>query len=166
MTLSVVFWIDLFTRKEIKYVITDSLKHCQREKGLVINSWCLMPSHLHMIVRTEGEPLQNIFRDFKKYTAKQIINTIPTINESRAEWLLNAFARAGKDLKRIKGHKVWQDGNHPEQLLSNKFIDQKLEYIHKNPVEAEIVDEPEYYWYSSARNYAGEKGLLDVELLA
>jgi len=165
VTLGVVFWIDLFTRKELKYTIVDSLAHCQREKGLVINSWCLMPSHLHMIIRTEGKPLPDILRDFKKHTAKRIVDTIPVINESRAEWLINAFVKAGKKLKRIKGYKVWQDGNHPEQLLSNKFIEQKLDYVHRNPVEAEIVDEPEYYWYSSARDYAEQRGLLEVELL-
>lgn len=165
VTLSIVFWIDLFTRKEFKYIIINSLKHCQQEKGLIINAWCIMPSHLHMIIRTEDEPLENISRDFKKYTAKEIINTIPSINESRREWLLNAFIKAGKKLKRIKGHKVWQDGNHPEQLMTNKFIDQKLDYIHNNPVQSEIVDEPKYYWYSSARDYAGNNGLLEVELM-
>jgi hypothetical protein len=42
---------------------------------------------------------------------------------------------------------------------------QKIDYIHNNPVHDEIVDEPEYYWYSSAPDYAGKKGLIDVELL-
>jgi len=50
-------------------------------------------------------------------------------------------------------------------LITNRFIDQKLDYIHNNPVTAEIVDEPHYYLYSSARDYAGIKGLLDVEII-
>ena len=165
VTLSIVHWIDLFTRKELKYIIIDSLKHCQKQKGLIINAWCLMPSHLHMIIRTEDELLENILRDFKKFTAKEIVEVIGRINESRSEWLLRAFKNAGSKLKRIKSNKVWQDGNHPEQLITSKFVNQKLNYIHNNPVEAEIVDELEYYWYSSARDYAGKKGLLSVELL-
>jgi len=165
VTLTTVFWIDLFTRKELKYVIVDSLDYCQKNKGLVIHAWCLMPSHLHLIVRTNQGSLSDIFRDFKKHTAKEMVQVIERINESRSKWLINAFKKAGKDLKRITNYKVWQDGNHPEQLMSNKFIDQKLDYVHNNPVEAEIVDEPEYYWHSSARDYTGKKGLLEVELI-
>ena len=69
-------------------------------------------------------------------------------------------------LKLLKNYKVWQDGNHPELLFSNEFLQQKLEYVHMNPVVAEFVDEPEYYWYSSARDYyTKQKGLLEIELL-
>jgi REP element-mobilizing transposase RayT len=124
-----------------------------------------MSSHLHLIISSKDLPLQDIMRDLKKYTSKEIIRTIHEINESRKEWLLRGFEKAGKDLKRLKNYKVWQDGNQPKQLLTNTFIEQKLDYIHQNPVEAEIVDEPEQYWYSSARDYAGDKGLIDVVLL-
>ena len=57
----------------------------------------------------------------------------------------------------------WQDCNYPELLFSNEFLLQKLEYVHMNPVVAELVDEPEYYWYSSARDYyTKHKGPLEV----
>ncbi len=49
--------------------------------------------------------------------------------------------------------------------MSNKFKDQKLEYIHNNPVESGIVDNPEDYKNSSGRDYAGGKGLLDIAFL-
>ena len=165
VTLSIVHWIDLFTRKELKWIIVDSIKHCQENKGLVIHAWCLMPSHLHMIFSTKNDSLSDIIRDFKKHTAKEIVKKLPHINESRTGWLLNAFSKAGKQLSRIKNYKVWQDGCHPELLLTNKFIDQKADYLHNNPVENETVDEPEYYWYSSARNYAGIRGMIDVEFV-
>ena len=87
ITMSTVGWVDVFTRPELKHVIIDSLKHCQKEKGLVINAWCLMPSHLHMIVRTSKVPLSDIMRDFKKFTAKKIVNVIGQIHESRRECL-------------------------------------------------------------------------------
>jgi hypothetical protein len=118
-----------------------------------------------MIVSSKKEPLQDIMRDFKKHTSKEIAKCIEEINESRSEWLLRAFASAGKDLKRISGRKVWQDGNQPKGIETNAFLEQKLDYIHRNPVEAEMVDEPEYYLYSSARDYAGKRGLLKVELV-
>ena len=166
ITMSTVGWIDVFTRPELKHVIIDSLKHCQKEKGLVINAWCLMPSHLHMIVRTSKVPLSDIMRDFKKFTAKKIVNVIGQIHESRREWMLEMFSDVADGLNRVKNHKVWQDGNHPILLFSNEVLQQKLDYVHMNPVIAEFVDEPEYYWYSSARDYyAKQKGLLEIELL-
>ncbi len=165
VTSTVVHWIDLFTRKEFKHIIIDALKYCQENKGLVVHAWCLMPSHLHMIISSAEGRLPDIMRDFKKYTAKKIIAELELINESRKEWLLRGFINAGKELKRIKQHKVWQDGNHPILLDSKELQDQRLSYIHFNPVEDEIVDEPEHFLYSSARDYACQRGLIDVRLL-
>ena len=165
VTLTVVHWIDIFTRKELKHVILDSLKYCQQNKGLLIHAWVLMSSHLHMIISSDKEPLEAVLRDFKKHTSKQIVRTIGEINESRQEWLMRAFAKAAGEIKRVKNYKVWQDGNKPILLQTNDMIEGRLHYIHHNPVEAELVDEPEYYWYSSARDYAGGKGLLEVDLM-
>lgn len=64
--------------------------------------------------------------------------------------------------KKITNFKFWQDDNHVEQLYSYDFYKQKLDYIHMNPVRQEIVEHPEDYIFSSARNYAGMDGLLDV----
>ena len=165
-TLTVVHWIDLFTRKELKYIVVNSLKHCQEHKGLIIHAWCLMPSHLHLIISSKNEKLSDILRDFKKYTSKEFIEEISRINESRKEWLLEMFKKAGESLHRIKNYKVWQDGNHPKQLTTNWFSQQKLDYVHNNAIEAEIVENAEYYLYSSARDYAGLKGLSYSALVA
>jgi REP element-mobilizing transposase RayT len=100
VTMATVGWVDLFTRKELKHVIIDSLRHCQKEKGLVIHAWCLMPSHLHMIVSTRKEPLPDIMRDFKKFTSKELVRTIESINESRKEWILELFSEVADHLKR------------------------------------------------------------------
>ena len=165
ITNTIVHWIDLFTRKELRHIVLDSLKHCQKEKGLIIHSWVIMPSHLHMIISSEKDPLQGIIRDFKKHVSREIIKEIKRINESRREWLLRGFKKSGEKLKRIQEYKVWQDGSRPIHLDSAKLMDEKVDYIHYNPVEAEIVDEPEDYLYSSARDYAGRKGLLDVVMI-
>lgn len=165
VTCTVVHWIDLFTRRELKEVVVDSLKYCQSNKSLNIHAWCLMPSHLHMIISSKEGDLSGIMRDFKKHTSKEITKTINEINESRRDWLLNAFGKAGNDLKRISGHKVWQDGNQPKGIESNEFLDQKLEYIHNNPVGSGIVSEPADYLHSSARDYEGIRGLIKVEVL-
>jgi len=124
-----------------------------------------MPSHIHLIISGEDVSLSGIMRDFKKMTNKKMIECLNEINESRREWLLRGFRGAGKNLKRITNYKVWQDGNHPVELSDNNMLTQRLDYIHNNPVESEIVDEPKNYWYSSARDYGGVKGLLNVKLL-
>ena len=134
-----------------------------KKKDYCIYAWCLMPSHLHILVSTEqGFELSDVIRDFKKYTSKRIIEQIKTEPESRREWLLNQFERAGKGSKKIKGFKFWQDGNHAIEVYNPKFTWQKIRYIHQNPVEEMLVAVPEDYYFSSARNYAGLSNVLDV----
>ena len=165
ITTTVVGWIDAFTRKDLAVVVIESLRYCQLKKGLIIYAWCLMPSHLNMIVSAEeNHKLSDIIRDFKKFTAKKIIKTIGEIDESR-EWLLDKFSFAARINIKNKEYKFWQDGFHPIALYSNEFKDQKLDYIHNNPIESGIVSEAEHYNYSSAINYAGGLGLLEVVYL-
>ncbi len=133
ITITTVYWIDLFTRLNHKMTIIDSLNFCQKEKGLEIYAYVLMPSHLHLMCRAkEGFELSNIIRDFKKITSKKLIQKIKEEPKSRREWILEQFAKACSHLKRAQEYKVWQDGYHAEEVSSNKFIDQKLNYIHEN----------------------------------
>jgi len=167
LTLTVIDWIDVFTRPEYKYIILDSLTYSQKNKGLIIYAWCLMSNHLHLIAGSkEGFHLSNILRDFKKFTSKEIVRTIKeNPQESRKKWMLNRFEFAGKYNNKIKNYKFWQKGNEAKEIHTNSFLEQKLNYIHDNPVKAEIVARPEDYLYSSALDYSGEKGLLEVVLI-
>ena len=166
VTLTIIDWIDLFARVDYNYMIVESLKYCQKEKGLTIYAWCIMSSHIHLIISKTGElSLSEILRDLKKYTNKKIVDLLDQINESRREWLLEAFKKEADKIKRNTKYKVWQDGNHPVLLDTNTMMQQRLDYIHNNPVEAGIVNEPEQYVFSSARDYAGQKGLMDVEFI-
>jgi REP element-mobilizing transposase RayT len=165
LTLTVVDWVDVFTRPAYKHIIIDSLIYCQREKGLIIYSWCLMSNHLHVIAQAEEDSnLSDILRDFKKFTSKQIIKTMIDSHESRREWMLDRFRFAGKFKKNVT-YKFWQDGNEAKEIHTSEFLIQKLEYIHDNPVKADIVENACDYKYSSAINYSEEKGLIDVVLI-
>ncbi len=125
-----------------------------------------MPSHLHLITGSKEKfSLREIFRDFKKFTANEIIKCMRDINESHREWILKQFIDEGAPLTRIAHYKVWQDGNHPIELATNKMREERLRYLHYNPVEAGLVWGPEDYCYSSAIDYAGGKGYLDVKLI-
>jgi len=167
VTDTVVDWVDIFTRPVYKLIILESLIYCQKNKGLKIYAWCLMSNHLHAIVGSTGENrVSDIWRDFKKFTSKEIIQTLLVENtESRREWMLNRFEYAGKNDKKIKNYRFWQEGNDAQEIYLNDYFDQKLNYIHENPVKAELVNSAKDYRYSSAVDYAGGKVLLEVTVV-
>ena len=126
-----------------------------------------MTNHVHLIAKsTEGSGLSGIIRDFKKFTSKKIIKAITeNIQESRKEWMLSIFKSAGEYNSNNKDFQFWRQDNKPIELWSNDVLQQKLDYIHFNPVVEGIVENAEDYIYSSARDYAGIKGLLNIELI-
>jgi putative transposase len=166
VSFSVINWIDVFIRNEYKNIFLDSLKFCQRNKGLEIYGWCIMTSHVHLIIGTSDKPMENILRDLKSFTStniKKAIELNPT--ESRKEWMLWMMKRAGIKNNNNNDFQFWQQNNHPIELWDNYMMQQKLDYIHNNPVEAGFVDAPCDYVYSSARDYSEQKGLLNIKLI-
>jgi putative transposase len=166
VSFAVVYWLDVFIRNEYKAILLDSLRHCQKTKGLEIYAWCIMTSHVHLIIGTSGNKMEDILRDFKSFTSRSLRSAIQEHPaESRREWVLWLMERAGKRNSNNNDYQFWQQDNHPIELWDNYMMDQKLEYLHMNPVLSGFVDRPEAYLYSSARDYAGEKGLLDIQLI-
>jgi putative transposase len=166
ITFAVINWIDVFTRTIYKDILLDSIKYCMANKGLEVYAWCVMSNHVHMIIGTRQMEMQAIMRDLKKHTSKAIVKAIrENPQESRKEWMIWMFEREGKHNPNNKDHQFWQQDNHPIELFSDTVTQQKLNYIHDNPVTAGWVDEPEHYLYSSARDYAGGTGLLNISLL-
>jgi len=166
LTLTVVGWVDVFTRREYKNIVLDSLSYCQMEKGLLLHSYVIMSNHLHLIVSTKSEKgLSAIIRDFKKYTSKQLIKAIQNNHsESRRDWMLRLFKYYAKFNSNNGEYQFWKQDNHPIELLSSKWIKQKLDYIHLNPVRAGLVVATEEYLYSSAKNYAKLPALENIEV--
>lgn len=166
VTFTIVDWVDLFTRPVYKQAITDSLNFCSKYKGLQIYAWCLMTNHLHLLIAAkENYYLPDIIRDFKKHTSKQLVKLAQTEPESRRQWIMHRFEFHARFNARIQEYKVWQDGYHGIECYDLAMLEQKLTYIHQNPVRAGIVTMPENYLYSSATDYAGQKGLVEVEYL-
>ena len=168
VTFTVIHWLDVFIRREYKDIFLDSVKYCQQHKGLEVCAYVIMTSHIHMIIGRHGETsLEGIIRDIKKFTSVKIIEAIrDNPQESRKELLLWLFERAGKRNSNNLNYQFWQQHNHPIELSTNEMINQRVEYIHRNPVEAGIVLLPEDYLYSSALNYAGlPEKLIDVILI-
>ncbi|MBL7762206.1 MAG: transposase, partial [Chitinophagaceae bacterium] len=76
ITFAVVEWIDVFTRKDYRDIVLESIKYCQAKKGLILHAWCIMSNHLHLVVAAKENYLSDVLRDFKKFTSKQIMNAI------------------------------------------------------------------------------------------
>jgi len=163
ISFSVVNWIDVFTRNEYKNIIIESLHYCQKEKGMEIFAWCIMTNNVHLIFRiiSEHNP-QQVIGDLKRFTGKAIVKAIQeNPQESQKEFFLKQFSNAAKKSSNVRDYKFWQHENHPIELWSPKVTNEKINYIHYNPVKAGFVFSPEEYVYSSAKDYSGEKGLIN-----
>ncbi|MER2998454.1 REP-associated tyrosine transposase [Pontibacter populi] len=166
VSFAVVYWIDVFTREEYFDILTDSLDYCSKNKGMEIYAWCIMPSHVHLIFQAKDNNPSVLLKELKTYTSKQLQKAITEHNqESRKEWMLWLMERAGQKNSNVKHRQFWQQHNKPIELWSAAVIDQKIDYIHNNPVEAGFVSESHHWKYSSAINYSGGKGLLEIDLV-
>ncbi|NGF57174.1 transposase [Parapedobacter sp. SGR-10] len=168
ITFAVIEWVDVFTRKGYADIVVESLKFCQREKGLKVHAWCIMSNHIHLILSTqEPNRLSDILRDFKKYTSTAIIKAInENTRESRKNWMLWIFKKAGEKNNRNQEYQFWRQDNHPIQCDTNAIIETRLNYVHENPVKAGIVMREQDYLYSSAIDYyTEEKGLIDIDFI-
>lgn len=165
LTFQIVDWVDLFTRKVYKDILIDSFKYSMENKGFQIFAYVIMSNHVHVVANSSIGKLSDTVRDLKKFTSRKFIEVMEDIPESRKTWMLNRFKFNASRIKGNKNYQVWTHENHAILLYSNEFIKQKIEYIHDNPVRAGIVEKPEDYLYSSARNYASLDAPIDITLL-
>ncbi len=167
MTFTIVGWIDVFSRKSYRDIFIESLKYCQQHKGLHLHAYVMMSNHIHLIVSVdESCSISDFVRDCKKFTAKRILNDIETSTiESRQAWMLHEFKYYASRHSRNEKYQLWQHDNHFVELSSPAFMQQKIDYIHQNPVRAGLVYKAEDYVYSSASNYAGIDQIIDVDCL-
>ena len=127
-------------------------------------AYCFMPSHVHLLFRSSNEQPMELLRDFKKHTAKKIIEAIKNNpQESRKELLLWLFEKAGKEKANVTKYQFWQHHNKPIELWSEKVIKQKIDYIHNNPIELGFVTNSIDWKYSSARNFQDDHTILEID---
>ena len=166
ISFATVNWIDVFTRDIYFATFIESLDHCRKNKGMEIYGYCIMHSHVHLIFRSAlGDP-SGLIRDLKGFTARKLLKTIQeNPEESRKEWMLWMFERTGKKNSNVIHGQFWQQNNQPIEIWSLKVFEQKLNYIHNNPVEFGFVTEPIDWKYSSARNYGNnDHTILEIDI--
>ncbi len=167
LTFTVVGWIDVFSRQSYRDIVIESFKYCQQKKGLHLHAYVIMSNHIHLVVSVdEGFTVSGFVRDCKKFTSKKILDAIENSGiESRSEWMLHQFKYYASRHTRNETYQLWEHDNHPVELISPAFTQQKIDYIHQNPVRAGLVYRAEDYVYSSASNYAGIDQIIDVDCL-
>ncbi len=156
ITLTVLHWIPVFTRQETVEIIFDSLHFLMRE-GMQVFAYVILENHLHLVVQSSA--LDRDIARLKSFTARRLITYLDENNISR---ILEQLAFYKKAHKGDRAYQFWQEGLHPEWIQNEAMMRQKVEYIHQNPVKRGYVDVAEHWRYSSARNYAGKEGLLEV----
>lgn len=167
ISFAVVQWVDALSRPIYKDIIIEALRFCQEKKGLNLYAYVIMSNHVHLIASAkEGLKLSDILRDLKRHTSKAILEAIQNNpQESRREWMMWIFKSAGKSNTNNKDYQFWQQDNRPIQLSTSEMAEQRLEYIHQNPVQERLVGEAHNYIYSSALDYSGGRGLLEIYFL-
>lgn len=168
LTLNTVDKIDVFVRPAYKQVVVEALNYFVETQGLAVYAWTLMSSHLHLIVRPKEATAPAYFeRDFKKYTTPLILKALEMEMDFRREWMMRHFEDYGKPLRRIEKFHLWQNCSSPLRIdcqQPNLLLD-RIAHIHENPVREMIVEQPEAYLHSSARDYAGMRGFVNVQVV-
>ena len=156
ITLTVLHWIPVFTRPDTVIILLDALRYLIKE-GLTIYAYVILENHCHFVV--QSKELDRDLARFKSYTAKQLIKYL---HENQVKQILDQLEFYKKAHKKDRAYQFWQEGVHPEWIQNDAMMKQKVDYIHHNPVKRGYVDEAKHWRYSSARNYAGKEGLLEI----
>ncbi len=143
----------------------ETLKFYQKDR-LELFAYCIMPSHIHLIFRDKQNEPEKLLGNIKRYSSNKLQEEIANNpQESRKEWMLWMMERAGAKSSNVNKRMFWQHHNKPIELWSIEVIMQKLNYVHQNPVASGFVPQAEYWKYSSADNYSGGNGVIDVALI-
>jgi len=158
MTCTVLHWIPLFTRQESVEILLESFRYLQKEDHLKIYAYVILENHLHIVAQSED--IARTMARFKAHTAKELLKLL---QKEKVTTLLDQFAFYKKAHKTDREYQIWQEGLQPKLIQTDAMMIDKINYIHHNPVKRGYVDEASHWRYSSARDYEGVRGLLDVE---
>jgi len=158
LTCTVMEWLPVFTRPDTVQIVLNSWLYLREHEGMRLYGYVILENHLHFVAQSER--LDLCVKHFKSYTARRIIDHLAAHSEAH---LLARLRSAKLAHKTDREFQFWQEGSHAELVFSDDMMREKLDYIRANPVKRGYVDKAEHWRYSSARNYAGETGLIEVD---
>ena len=154
VTCTVLHWIPIFTRTQTTDIIFESLKYLQKSDNLKIYAYVILENHLHLLVSSDD--IAKTMTNFKKFTARKIIDLL---KEHNVKTILEQLSFYKKAHKTTAKYQLWQEGIAPKLIQSQKMMIERINYIHNNPIKRGYVDEASHWRYSSARDYDGVEGL-------
>ena len=156
VTSTVVQWLPVFTTAPRCDILVAAFEYCRAHKDLRISAWVILDNHFHAIV--SAPDVTRVMADFKRHTARRIIEQLKT---EGCEWLLHQLEYFRAKHKTESTHQFWQEGFHPQAIMSDEMMAQKRDYLHQNPVKRGLVAAPEHWRYSSAHQWCqGATALL------
>jgi putative transposase len=161
VTSTVIEWVPIFTSASYFNIMISALKYCQTNMCLNVFAYVFMENHYHLVC--QAPDLSKTMQSYKRHTAKKILEQLET---DKKKWVLDLLSFYKKRHKTESDHQFWQEGSHPQQVVSNKVLRQKIQYIHYNPVRRGYVAEPEHWVFSSAGDYILQrKGVVELQAL-
>lgn len=157
LTCTVVDWLPVFTRPEAVEIVLEAWRFRQERDALKIHGYVVLENHLHAVARCDRLP--EVWASFKRHTAQRLVELLEARGEQH---VLSRLRLPAKAQRPDRTHQFWQEGSHPQAIMGDEMMRQKIEYIHNNPVRRGYVDFPEDWRWSSARNYAGREGVVEV----
>jgi putative transposase len=148
VTSTIVAWLPIFTSSDCCQILIDAFAYAQRHKGLLLHGWVIMDNHFHALVFAAD--LSATLRDLKKFTAKQFLIQL----EREGCDLLLDLLRFHRSPHQVNSDaQVWQEGFHPQAIMDDAMREQKLDYVHSNPIRCGWVASPEHWRYSCAHEW-------------
>lgn len=169
LTLETIDLVDIFTRPVYKQIIVHTLNHFIDNKGFIVYGWCLMSNRLYLVCQAEKDILLgDIRKGFKQFTTEKIVETVHTEPDERKSWILGRFEKHTGLFGSHKTLQCWKPIKNPVQLDVRKpeAMAEQIEMIHNVPVKERIVQYPQDYLYSSAKDYEESPGLVKIVKLS
>ena len=166
ITITCARWLKLFELAngyDAVYKWFDYLK----SKGHIITGYVIMPNHMHALIafrHTQGKSINAIIGNGKRFMAYELIKKLKERNATEMLHQLSSFVNETEKLKG-KLHEVFEPSFDWKECTTEKFLFQKLDYIHDNPCRGswELVKGRAEYLHSSARYYdLGEASYYEV----
>jgi putative transposase len=161
VTYSIVEWLPVFISKDACKIVTDSLNFCYEQKSLCTSAFVIMPTHMHAVVfdkEFDNDRLIKSLGEFRKFTGRSLCDLCDKTMPS-------CF---GKTLRECsvsdRTRRFWQPSRHPIALETERFWQQKVDYLHINPVRKGLVSKAAYWRFSSANYYLSD-GLADCDVV-
>lgn len=158
VTCTILHWLPLFTKKESVQIVIDCLKFLQGKDNLKLYAYVILENHLHLVVQSDD--IEKSMKSFKQYTAKALLDLLKKEN---VKTLLDQLRFYKKAHHKATEYQVWEEGYQPKLIQTEEMMVSKINYIHQNPVKRGYVDEAVHWRYSSARDYEGMEGLIEIE---